>query len=233
VKAFGRDVAVEVLGGIIVVILSAVNWTSIAPAVAARFSLSFREAFAWGTAAVALIALAAVLPLKRKRDPAATPVKPASVTLSLNNGTKPSVTLTNHGGATTYRVDGRIVEHVDGTQSSQPAPFRCYLQVGGTHTGLDVLLQDKEWANIIIGDFEDVFPPSKGLTPVQAWTPVSKAFVIRRGKMGQHVRVPDTGAIVELTIKATPPLTEPIGPRLFRIVRNGDVATITHVAAVK
>ena len=54
-------------------------------------------------------------------------------------------------------------------------------------------------------------------------------LVIRRGKMGQHVRVPDTGAIVELAIKATPPLAEPIGPRLFRVVRNGDVATVTQL----
>jgi hypothetical protein len=76
---------------------------------------------------------------------------------------------------------------------------------------------------------EDVLPASStGLTPTQAWTPIGKELVIRRGKMGQHVRVPDTGAIVELTIRATPPLAEPIGPRLFRVVRNGDVATVTH-----
>ena len=47
---------------------------------------------------------------------------------------------------------------------------------------------------------------------MQSWTPVGKMLVIRRGKMGEHVRVPDTGAIVEFTIKATPPLAEPLGP---------------------
>jgi hypothetical protein len=57
-------------------------------------------------------------------------------------------------------------------------------------------------------------------------------LVIRRGRMGQHVSVPDTGAIIELNIKATPTLAEVIGPRLFRIVRNGDVATVTHVCQV-
>jgi hypothetical protein len=74
-----------------------------------------------------------------------------------------------------------------------------------------------------------VYPPSKGLTAIQSWTPIGKALVIRRGKMGQHVRVPDSGAIVELTFTATPPLAEPMRPRQFRIVRNGDVATITYV----
>jgi hypothetical protein len=58
------------------------------------------------------------------------------------------------------------------------------------------MMQDGEWANIILGSLEDVLPASsKGLTSVQAWTPVGKTLVIRRGQMGQHVRVPDSGAI--------------------------------------
>ena len=96
--------------------------------------------------------------------------------------------------------------------------------------GWDVVLQDGEWANVILGSLEDVLPASsQGLTPMQAWTAVGKELVIRRGKMGQHVRVPDSGAIVELAIKATPPLVDTLGPRRFRVVRNGDTATVTHV----
>ena len=89
------------------------------------------------------------------------------------------------------------------------------------------MLQDGEWAHIILGSLEDVLPASsKGLTAVESWTPVGKMLlVIRRGKMGEHVRVPDTGALVEIAIKATPPLAEPLGPRLFRVVRTGDVAS--------
>jgi hypothetical protein len=34
--------------------------------------------------------------------------------------------------------------------------------------------------------------------------------------MGQHVRVPDSGAIVELTIKTTPPLADPLGLRALQ-----------------
>jgi hypothetical protein len=191
--------------------------------------ITFREAFAWLVATIGIIAFAIVVWLLRRKPAPPPPPKPASLTLTLNNGAKPSVTLTNHGGATTYRVDGRIVSHVDGTQSPQPTVFRSQLQPGGIAGGWDVELRDGDWANVILGSLEDVLPASSaGLTPVQAWTPVGKVLVIRRGKMGQHVRVPDTGAIVELTIKATPPLAEPIGPRLFRVVRNGDVATITH-----
>lgn len=221
---FGREVASRTIAGILagIVLAALAAAYKVAPALSSRFSITFREAFAWIIVAIAMIALTIVVWLSR-RKPAPPPAKPASPTLILNNGTKPSVTLTNHGGATTYRADGRIVSHVDGTQSPQPTVFRCQLQVG------DVVLQDGEWANIILGSLEDVLPASStGLTPVQAWTPVGKMLVIRRGWMGEHVRVPDTGAIVELT-KATPPLAEPIGPRLFRVVRNGDVATVTRV----
>jgi hypothetical protein len=224
VNPFGREVASRTIAGILagIVLAALAAAYKVAPALSSRFSITFREAFAWIIVAIAMIALTIVVWLSR-RKPAPPPAKPASPTLILNNGTKPSVTLTNHGGATTYRADGRIVSHVDGTQSPQPTVFRCQLQVG------DVVLQDGEWANIILGSLEDVLPASStGLTPVQAWTPVGKMLVIRRGWMGEHVRVPDTGAIVELT-KATPPLAEPIGPRLFRVVRNGDVATVTRV----
>jgi hypothetical protein len=231
VNPFGREVASRTIAGILagIVLAALAAAYKVAPALSSRFSITFREAFAWIIVAIAMIALTIVVWLSR-RKPAPPPAKPASPTLILNNGTKPSVTLTNHGGATTYRADGRIVSHVDGTQSPQPTVFRCQLQVGGRVGDWDVVLQDGEWANIILGSLEDVLPASStGLTPVQAWTPVGKMLVIRRGRMGEHVRVPDTGAIVELTIKATPPLAEPIGPRLFRVVRNGDVATVTRV----
>jgi hypothetical protein len=231
-QAFGREVASRtiagVLSGLILLTLGA-GWRFIAPALARNLNISFREAFAWVVATIAIFALATVVWLLQ-RKPASPPFKPASLALTLNSGTKPSVTLTNHGGPTTYRVDGRIVSHVDGTQSPQPTKFRCYLQPGGIVGGWDVVLQDGDWANVILGSIEDVLPAnSTGLTPTQAWTPVDKMLVIRRGKMGQHVRVPDTGAIVELAIKTTPPLAEPIGARLFRVVRNGDVATVEHV----
>jgi hypothetical protein len=230
VNAFGREVASRTIAGILasIVLAALAAAYNFAPALSSRFGITFREAFAWLVATVALIGLTIALWLL-SRKPAPSPAKPASLTLTLNNSAKPSVTLTNHGGATTYRADGRIVSHVDGTQSTHPTVFRCELQVGGRVGGWDVTLQDGDWANIILGSLEGVLPASsKGLTAVESWTPVGKMLVIRRGKMGEHVRVPDTGAIVELTIKATPPLAEPIGPMLFRVVRNGDVATVTH-----
>lgn len=67
------------------------------------------------------------------------------------------------------------------------------------------------------------------MTVTQSWTPTGKMLVIRRGKMGQHVRVPDSGVVVELTVRATPALTEAIGPRLLRVVKVSDAATVTHL----
>lgn len=155
--------------------------------------------------------------------------EPPSVVLRLNNGVKPSFTLFHHGLPTIYRVDGRIVEHVDGTQSQQPAPFRCEVQRGGIVGGWDVEFQDGDWANVILGSFEDVFPASsKGLTATQSWTPIGKNLVIRRGKMGQHVRVPDSGAIVEVIIRTKPRLATPVSPMRLRVARTGDTAIVTQ-----
>ena len=230
-NAFGREVASRTIAGILagIVLAALAAAYKLAPVLSSRLGITFREALAWLVATVALIAQAIALWLLSRKPAPSPPAKPASLTLTLNNSAKPSVTLTNHGAATTYRADGRIVSHVDGTQSTHPTVFRCELQVGGRVGGWDVTLQDGDWANIILGSLEGVLPAnSKGLTAVEAWTPVSKMLVIRRGKMGEHVRVPDIGAIVERTIKATPPLAEPIGPCLFRVVRIGDVATVTH-----
>ena len=125
-NAFGRDVASRtiagVLAGIILAALAAAY--KFAPALVDRFAVTPREAFTGVAAAVLVagsVALALVwsrLPVLKKAPP---PAKPSSVTLSLNHGVKPSVTLTHHGPPTSYRVDGRIVEHLDGTPVPQPA----------------------------------------------------------------------------------------------------------------
>ena len=111
-QAFGREVASRTIAGVLsalILLALGAGWQFIAPALASRLNITFREAFAWVIAAIAVVALAIVMWLLRR--------KPASLALTLNNGTKPSVTLTNLGGATTYRADGRIVSHVDGTQT--------------------------------------------------------------------------------------------------------------------
>jgi hypothetical protein len=230
--AFGRDVASRTIAGVLsglILLALAAGWR-FAPALASRLNIPRREALAWVIATITSIGFGIAVWLLSRKPAPPPPPKPSSLSLTVNNGAKPSVTLTNYGGATTYRVDGRIVSHVDGTQSPQPAQFRCQLMPGGIEGAWDAVLQDGEWANIILGSLEDVLPAnSRGLTPTESWTPVSKMLVIRRGKYGQHVRVPDTGAIVELTIKASPPLAEPLGPRRFRVVREGAIATVTSL----
>ena len=129
-KAFGREVTSRTIAGILAgSVLAALGAAyQLAPVVSARFGITFREVFAWLIATIALIALAFALWLLSRKPAPPSPAKPASLALTLNNGVKPTVTLTNHGGATKYRADGRIISHVDGTQSSQPTQFRCQLQ---------------------------------------------------------------------------------------------------------
>lgn len=157
---------------------------------------------------------------------------PSSATMSLNSGVKPSVTLTNHGDPTTYRVDGRILSFIDGTPNPHTAPFRCELQVGGITGELDALLGDGEWANVILGSLEPVYPTgaqAKSLMVSQQWIPVGHVLVIRRGRMGHHVQVPDSGAVVQLDVRAMPPQSEPLKPKQLRVTRDGDIVYVTEL----
>jgi hypothetical protein len=224
--AFGREVAIKTLVSVLTVAIVgglAAIWGAIkylAPSIATYYRLSWREALAWATVAalsVVVVVLSSYLASLQRR-------KPSSLTTTLNNAVKPSITLKNHGGPTTYRVDGRMVALVNGTANPQPAPFRCELQVGGIKGEWDARLNDGDWANVIFGSIE----------PVYAAGPVGKVLVghqlvIRRGKVGQHLGVPDTGAIVELTIQATPQLSQPLTPRQFQIVRNGNTVNVTEL----
>lgn len=224
-EAFGREVAVKtlvtVLAAVIVAALGAA-WTAVkyvAPTIASTYQVSFREAMAWATV-VALVAVVTVLSvivaaLQRQEG--------GSLTTTLNSGAKPSITLKHHGRATTYRVDGRMVSLVDGTPNPQPAPFRAELQVGGIKGEWDALLKSGDWANIILGSIEPVHVP--GPTGPMLF---GNSLVIRRGKFGQHTFVPNTGAIVELTVQSTPPLSDPIPPKHYRVVRNGNNVNVTE-----
>ena len=61
------------------------------------------------------------------------------------------------------------------------------------------------------------------------YTPVGKRLVIRRGKMGEHVEVPDAGAVVELTVRTNPQGSDRIAPKQFQIVKDGNSATVTEL----
>jgi hypothetical protein len=224
-EAFGPEVAVKTLVSVLsIVIVAALTgaWAAVkylAPALAARYQLSFREAIAWGIV-VALFAVVIVLSvvIASLQRP-----KGGSLTTTLHSGTKPSLTLTHHGRDTTYRVDGRIVNLVDGTQNPQPAPFRAELHVGGIKGEFDALLKDAEWANIVFGSIEPIYGPGSVDRII-----LGHALVIRRGKLGQHTPVPNTGAIVELTVQSKPPLSDPIPPKQYRVVRNGTTVNVTE-----
>lgn len=148
----------------------------------------------------------------------------SSFTMTANNGVTPTVTITHRGDATTYRVDGRIVSLADGTTNPHPAPFRCEMQVGGVTAVWDALLSDGEWADIILGSLEPLFPETPGdvPNPPPTWMATAQCLVIRRGKQGQHVHVPDTGAVVELTVHTIPPPRTGRPPKRFHVVRDGD-----------
>jgi hypothetical protein len=232
VKAFGREVAIQTLASILAAIVVGVLATAwgLAPVLNTRFGIASREAFAWATALgfaiVVTVLLALTLSLRaalreRRRD--------SSFALTPNSGVKPSVTITNHGEATTYRVDARIVSLVDGTTNPHPAAFRCELHVAGITGVWDALLESGEWAHIILGSLEPVFPksPRGVLAPTQSWTPIGHTLVIRRGKPGQHVEVPDAGAVVELTVHGTPQPRNRVEPKRFRVTRDGNTVNVT------
>jgi hypothetical protein len=186
----------SVLSIVIVAALGAA-WAAVtyfAPKIATTYQVSFREAMAWG----ARRRISSLRHRARGSHFASLQRQEGgSLATTLNGGAKPSITLKHHGRATTYRVDGRMVSLVDGTLNPQPAAVRAELQVGGIMGEWDALLKDGEWANIILGSLEPVFPKSADppLSAVQSWTPIGQQLVIRRGKIGQDTRVPDTGAL--------------------------------------
>ena len=232
-KAFGREVASRTIAGVVagvVLIVLTAAW-NFAPALVKRYNLTAREAFAWAlvlvllTIVVVLCALAFSLyaALRERR-------RASSVLITANSGVKPSITITNHGDATTYRVDGRIVSLSDGNPSLHSAPFRCELQIGGITGVWDALLANGEWAQIILGSLEPIFPKSNGvLSSIESWTPVGHTLVIRRGKRGQHVEVPNSGAVVEVTVLPTPQPTKLVEPKRFRIARDGNTVNVTQL----
>jgi hypothetical protein len=228
VKAFGREVAVKVvvavLAAVIIAALTAIGGAIkyLAPSIAAYYQLTVRESLAWATVValfVVVIVMSLYLASLQRR-------KASSFALMPNSGVKPSVTLTNHGDPTTYRVDGRILNVVDGMSNPHPASFRCELQVGGITGAWDAPLANGEWAHIILGSLEPVFPKSGVLSATESWTPVGHTLVIRRGKQGQHVQVPDGGAVVELTVLPTPQPPKPAEPKQFRVIRDGNTVNV-------
>jgi hypothetical protein len=227
--AFGREVASRTVAGVLAAIILAVlaaiwGWLRlVAPVLAKYVTVSTRELTAWGLVvilALAVVALTFVLAKQISK-------RASSLTLTVNSGVKPSVTMTHHGTATTYRVDGQILVFNDGTPNPWPTRFQCQIQKSGIEGGWDMLLRDGEWANVILGSVEHADISSSPQVMVVASL---DHLCIRRGKVGQHVAVPDAGVVVELTFKAQPPLSQPIGPKRFRVVRNSQIATVDELA---
>ena len=207
--AFGRDVASRTVAGVLtaaILAVVAVIWTDIkwvAPRVATWLNITPREAAAWtavGVLSVTVLVLVIVLvrqvPQSTQAD--AAPHPGGSLEIALNGGQKPSITLTHRGGPTTYEVDGQILRLSNGTANPHPARFRCELVVAGRQGWWEATLDGGDWAHVILGSVEDV--------PGNNWQVAGTVLVIRRGRMGEHVRVPDSGAIIELQFRAKPPL---------------------------
>jgi hypothetical protein len=140
---------------------------------------------------------------------------------------KPTVTLTHHGDPTAYCVDGQLVSLQEGVDNPAPALFACELQVGGRSGAMEATLNDGEWVNIILGSVESVYaggPMDRRL--------VGHTLAVRRGKYSHTLNVPGYVAIVELRVRATPPLSEAVPPKLFRLdwvnrtVNNGTVTVM-------
>jgi hypothetical protein len=57
----------------------------------------------------------------------------------------------------------------------------------------------------------------------------AQVLVIRRGEQGQHIHVPDTGAVVEIIVRSTPPPRKPNASKRFLVVRDGDSVKVTQL----
>jgi hypothetical protein len=198
------------------------------------YDLSGREAFAWALVIIlsfAVMALTVALTVRRPIPPPADPVpepsppSPSWVELTPNSGIKSSVTLTHHGPPTKYYVDGRIVLLLKGSANPNSTIFRCELQVAGLKGEWAPVLNDGEWANIVLCSIEPIQSPGWG----GELTTTGDGLVIRRGKVGTHVRVPDSGAMVELKIRTEPPLTHPTSAKRYEVIRAGSLTKVTLV----
>jgi hypothetical protein len=112
--------------------------------------------------------------------------------LTADGGTHATATVRHYGEPTTYTVEGRIVDIIDGSANPFPQPFHGrFLKGSGSYPSLT--LGDQEWGLVRLGHVR--LNEYHGNTWLE----------IDLGTSG-GVTVPDSGAVVEVTLKANPPL---------------------------
>lgn len=132
---------------------------------------------------------------------------PSLLWLSADSGDAGCVGIRHRGEPTTISATGRIVKLLDGSPNPSPHRFECRLSRGGKGE-LARLFHDGDWAQIVLalgGEKEFSSHPED----VE-----HDGLLIRRGST--VVSVPDSGALLEIEFKASPPLKRNVGVMIHR-----------------
>lgn len=104
---------------------------------------------------------------------------------------KGSITVTHHGYPTTYSVEGRVINLLSGATNPAPQQFDSYFLKGTGHYP-KLKFNDGDWAQVVLADVGE-----------NEWN--RRTWLSLRRGVSSPVNVPDSGALMEITIRSTPP----------------------------
>lgn len=135
---------------------------------------------------------------------------PPEITITHAGGLEAVIKMKHSGQPTMYCAEGQIVQMNDNSPNLRPGLFPCVLLSPTGQSYLSLRMNDGEWVRIVLAAIEgaDRYDPSP--------------YLAIRHDPNRHpsVRVPDSGVIVEVTIRPTPQLRSEIQVRRYRISRN-------------
>lgn len=121
---------------------------------------------------------------------------PPRLTLVADGGTRATLRLNHSGAPTVYSAEGRIVSVLAHSPNPAPQAFRCRIRAFGAGAGTEALtLEDGGWGEIQLAAVR------------LSQMTLEAGLEITRGSEG--CRVTEEGAIVEVQVRARPPLSIP------------------------
>ncbi len=170
------------------------------------------EIIGWGSlafgAALTMLLLAQSSILNTMRSTWRNFRNPRSVDLEAQGGReKASLQLRHRGEPSIYKIEGRIESMLGEGPNPAPQAFNAEIQPGANHDGaFECTLVDGQFAHVIVADLRDNRGDWGG----------SITFQIRRGKYNSTCVVPDSGAILLYSVKASHATID----KRFRVARN-------------
>jgi hypothetical protein len=122
----------------------------------------------------------------------------ASIELTPDSGEHGCIGIRHSGAPTTVNATGRIVRLLDDTPNPSPHRFECLLSRGGSREP-SRLFSDGDWAHIVLG--------SEAIETGQLSDEDDEHVGLKIHRGQTHVLVPDSGAVVEIEFRFSPPLS--------------------------